>query len=687
MQGRFKLWIASIVGLLLLGFLIGFGPIRPAPKGFTVQNQFRYSLPQPVGQEKDLESANGQIGAELRAKVSDFKSAKFITPTLLEVSTFATTEQMATTDQQQILQALQPKYAGIKQEAAPEPVERPITQWGDWLAIYPPKPQIRLGLDLQGGAQVVLLARPETTLNFISPEDKPIVAITAPEQPAAVAGEKPAAPVAPAASAAKLPTSEDLSKRILASLQQVGQPIKSMELETSSTGRQLMVGRDSLLQTVATVQCVSPNRIEVKTRAKVQAEADRDENAVLRYLQDANPGVDVKLGSKRSVFIEKNTADKVRNVVERRLYAMSDIREPVIQTQGDDRVIVELPGVKDPKRVVDILGTTALLEFMLIPEKYEPQKTESDDYSTWTNKYSREDVPWEQVRAESEAPFTGADLKSNAQVTSGQGMELVVSFELLNEKKDDFRKFSGKNVGRYMAIVLDGKAQMAPVIQSEIPGNGIISGKFTPDDAAKLALLLNAGALPVPLEIAENRTVSATLGADSIRQSLLAGLIGLALVIAFMVLAYRVPGVLADIALLLYLVMLLAVLKMANATLTLPGIAAFIMSLGMAVDANILIFERLKEELYSGKTPRAAVVAGFDRAWTAILDANVTTLIGAAVLYFLGTSSVKSFAVTLFLGVIVHLFTAVTVSRWLVTMLAHTRLGQKLSVYGVPKPE
>lgn len=576
-------------------------------------------------------------------------------------------------DRQAALQALQSKYPGIREEAIAQDTEKPLWTWGTLLAIYSPRPQIRLGLDLQGGAQVVLLAQPETTMSFVSPEDRPLARLTTGETAADASGST-------------LPTAEELGRNLIKALAQEGVPANSIAQETLPPNRTLTVARDRDRRISASVEVVAPYHVLVRTRAANQQEADRDKNAAQRYLNNAYPGVEIKNDKTNSVFVEKGTADKIKEIVERRLYA-SNIREPIVQTQGDDRVIVELPGVKDPQKVVELLGTTALLEFMLIPEKYEPPATEDGDYSTWTNKYTRQDVSWEQVYAESQQEFTGADLKANARVQPGQAMELVVGFELRNERKDAFRRFTARNVGRYMAIVLDGKCQMAPVIRSEIPGAGIIEGRFTPDEAARLSLLLNAGALPVPLEIAENRTVSATLGADSIRQSLIAGMVGLALVIAFMVLAYRVPGALANIALILYLVLLMAALKLANATLTLPGIAGFIMSLGMAVDANILIFERLKEELYSGKTARAAIAAGFERAWTAILDANVTTMIGAAVLYFLGTSAIKSFAVILFLGVIVHLFTAVTVSRWLVTMFAHTRLGQRLAYYGVPKPE
>ncbi len=677
MQGRFRLWIAAVIALFVVGFLIAFAPVRPAPRGFQVQTVFKFSLPQPVVQDANqLDAVSSQLAAELKDKLTDLNYAKFTSPTEIEVATFATTEETSARDRQAALQALQSKYPGVREEALAQDTDKPLWSWGTLLAIYAPRPQIRLGLDLQGGAQVVLLAQPETTMSFISPEDRPLVR----------SADTETAPASTGASGSSLQTSEELGRNLIKALAQQGLPDNSVAQETLPPNRILTVARDHNRRVSASVEVVAPYHVLVRTRAANQQEADRDKNAVQRYLSNAYPGVEIKNDKTNSVFVEKGTADKIKEIVERRLYA-SNIREPIVQTQGDDRVIVELPGVKDPQKVVELLGTTALLEFMLIPEKYEPPATEDGDYSTWTNKYTRQDVSWEQVYAESQQEFTGADLKANSRVQPGQAMELVVGFELRNERKDAFRRFTAHNVGRYMAIVLDGKCQMAPVIRSEIPGAGIIEGRFSPDEAARLSLLLNAGALPVPLEIAENRTVSATLGADSIHQSLIAGMVGLALVIAFMVLAYRVPGALANIALILYLVLLMAALKLANATLTLPGIAGFIMSLGMAVDANILIFERLKEELYSGKTARAAIAAGFERAWTAILDANVTTMIGAAVLYFLGTSAIKSFAVILFLGVIVHLFTAVTVSRWLVTMFAHTRLGQRLEYYGVPKPQ
>jgi protein-export membrane protein SecD len=286
------------------------------------------------------------------------------------------------------------------------------------------------------------------------------------------------------------------------------------------------------------------------------------------------------------------------------------------------------------------------------------------------------------VLAESELAFTGRDLQDNAAVSPDNTTAYwVVHFELKNERKKDFLNFTRRNVGRLMAIVLDDDCQMAPSIKSEIPGAGIIEGRFDAKEASDLKLLLNAGALPVPLEVDTNRTISPTLGSDTVAASLRAGLAGFVLVLVFMIAYYRLPGLLACGALILYVLLLLAVLT-PYATMTLPGVAAFILSIGMAVDANVIIFERLKEELWSGKVIRTAIETGFDRAWTAILDANITTLIITAVLFFLGTSLIKSFAVTLFAGVCCSMFTAVTVTRWLVTMVGSSRLGENRALFG-----
>ena len=429
------------------------------------------------------------------------------------------------------------------------------------------------------------------------------------------------------------------------------------------------------------VEVLGGNRLLVTTQPEDEGAADAQQAAIEAFLKQSYPGMGVEVGEMASVLVDAETADKVKYIIEQRLFRLGEIREPVIQKQGFDRIIVQMPGIRDPERVLDILKSTAMLEFRLIPEKYEPVDTLT--YKEWKDADSGQSVSWDLVRAESGVEFTGRDLKPNAKVQSGQTGDWVVGFELRTEQKDDFNEFTRRNIGRIMAIVLDRECQMAPVIRSAIPGAGIIEGNMSPEDASDLKLLLNAGALPVPLEIVENRTVSATLGQDSITHSLNAALIGLVAVMIFMIVYYRLPGLLANLALLLYLVLVVAITAYTEVTLTLPGIAGLILTLGTAVDANIIIFERLKEELWARKSMRSAVAAGFDRAWTAILDANVTTLLAAAVLYWLGTSLIKGFAIMLFIGVICSLFTAVTVTRWLLTMVAEARWAQKRALYGV----
>jgi preprotein translocase subunit SecD len=251
-----------------------------------------------------------------------------------------------------------------------------------------------------------------------------------------------------------------------------------------------------------------------------------------------------------------------------------------------------------------------------------------------------------------------------------------------------FADFTSQNVGKYLAIVLDKRVISCPTIQTAITdGSGRITGKFTLQEAKDLVIVLKYGSLPVPLEVVENRTVGATLGQDSVRKSLVAGAIGLLIVIAFMLIYYRLPGFLADVALLLYAAVVLALFKLIPVTLTLPGIAGFILSIGMAVDANILIFERTKEELRWGKTLGAAIEAGFARAWTSIRDSNVSTMITCAILFWFGlnfgASIIRGFALTLFIGVAVSMFTAITVTRTLLRAILNTEYAKSRWAFGL----
>ncbi len=664
MPARHKYWIATIILLFAVSFLMGFAPIQsPEGGGFTVQSTFRYPFAEPLVSDAAQRFAKSeQIQKLLEEAGVVTMSVTLLDNSTLEVETAAVTDEEAQKDKQAVTQILQENFEGVGQPQTPpsQAGQQPLWQPFDNLAIYPPSPQIKLGLDLQGGAHVVLRCLSQATMHFTSPEDKPLVRL---DQEAAT---------------------EDESNQLQG--YQPGETRASLREKVKAVLVRKGVPADEI-----TVEVPTPGLLVVRTRANDKSTVEKHQEIVYQFLQSNYPGVEIKKKDPETVFIGKNTADKVKNIVSRRLYAMSDIREPVIQQQGDDQIIVELPGVKDPQRVLGILQSTAQLEFRLIPARYTLAggAAEAGDYSQWIDEASNDVVPWQQVYHSSEQAFTGADLKSNARPQPGQAMDFVVAFELRAEKSTAFGDFTRRNVGRIMAIVLDEECQMAPVIRSPITGGrGVIEGSFDAQEAGDIALLLNAGALPVPLEIAENRTVSATLGQDTINRSLIAGGIAFGFVILFMIGFYRLPGMVAGVALILYVLLLLAVLVFVGATMTLPGVAGLILSIGFAVDANVIIYERLKEELWSGRTMRSAVEAGFNRAWTAILDANVTTLIVAAVLYFLGTSLIKSFAVVLFLGICVSLFTAVTVTRWMITMVGRTSLGQNLSLYGVkPRAE
>ena len=390
---------------------------------------------------------------------------------------------------------------------------------------------------------------------------------------------------------------------------------------------------------------------------------------------DIRQGLDLKGGAHlvfeadMGAIIESDREDSikgVREIIARRidLYGVS---EPLIQTSSDGdryRIIAELPGVKNTKEAIDLIGQTAQLDFREEPN--EPQAaSESGGSQPSILDFQKTDL-------------TGKDL-AKAQVEfnqSGTGAP-VVALGFTDEGKDKFGELTKRNVGKRLAIYLDEMLLTAPVVQQPITtGDAVISGDFTVNEAKNLAIQLNAGALPVPVTVVEERTVGATLGQDSVFRSLRAGIIGLGLVILFMAAYYGRLGAIADLALIVYGLLTLAMYKLIPITLTLPGLAGFILSVGMAVDANILIFERMKEEERSGKPWRTAMELGFGRAWDSIKDANVATLMTAFVLLnpfewsFLPTSGLaRGFALTLAIGVLTGLFTGIVVTRTFLRVL------------------
>jgi preprotein translocase subunit SecD len=373
--------------------------------------------------------------------------------------------------------------------------------------------------------------------------------------------------------------------------------------------------------------------------------------------------------------------DQMVGIIERRVN-VSGLTEARVRKQMPDKLIVELPGVREPEKALELIRKTAVLKFQHIPPDITVQRSSESKATQFYRE--NEEIPAKTVLDEAPTIMTGDELEPKCTVGNDPGGGgAMVLFRWKQQAGDKFREFTKFHIKQHLAIVLDGEVISAPEIRDEIGHQGQITGDFTVTEATELANLLNAGALPVPLTVEENRVVSATLGQDSINASLWAGLIGLLAVLVFMVAYYRLPGLLADLALIIYGLLILFALRLFNATLTLPGIAGIIISLGMAVDANVIIFERLKEELRTGKTIKSAIEAGFNRAWTAILDSNVCSLLTGFVLWSLGTPAIKGFAIALVIGVGVSMFTAITITRLFIDITADTSAAEKPAWFGV----
>lgn len=364
------------------------------------------------------------------------------------------------------------------------------------------------------------------------------------------------------------------------------------------------------------------------------------------------------------------------------------VSEPTIQKQGEDRILVQLPGMQDSARAKALIGRTARLEFKMVDEK-------GDLEAALAGRIPPGDVVLYGERKDkatgqkSREPYLlkkrtviSGDLLSDARVSiDNQYGESYVSVTFNSQGGRKFAQLTGESVGQRMAIVLDNAVYSAPVIQEKIEGGRArITGSFTPEEAHDLAIVLRAGALPAPVSIMEERTVGPTLGSDSIRQGLFAMVVGGGLVLAFMVMYYHGFGLLANTAVVVNVLILMAVLAMMQATLTMPGIAGAVLLVGMSVDANVLIYERIREELRLGKTPLAAIDHGYDRAFMTIMDSHVTTLVTALILFQFGTGPVRGFAVTLSIGLVASLFTAVFMTRVMVGLILRNRRPKTLSI-------
>jgi preprotein translocase subunit SecD len=390
---------------------------------------------------------------------------------------------------------------------------------------------------------------------------------------------------------------------------------------------------------------------------------------------------EVKATEKRAV---EQAIETIRNRVDQ-----FGVTEPLIVGQGDRDILVQLPGVKDPERAIALIGKTAQLEFHMLDESMSPEQAQSQGvpfgsevlYDKQVDPTTRQVLGRGQPYLVQKRIMMTGDVIKDAKVQINQQYnEPYVSMEFNSVGARIFERITGENVGKRMAIILDGVVQSAPVIRERIPGgNAQISGSFTMEDASDLTIALRSGSLPAPVKILERRTVGPSLGLDSIKSGLYSAGLGSLLVVAFMVVYYKGTGFVADLALIINLVLIGATMSLFGATLTLPGIAGIALTVGMAVDANVLINERIREELRLGKSPLNAVEAGYDKAFTAILDSNLTTIIAAVALYAFGTGPIKGFAVTLTIGLVWSMFTAITGTRvvfdWILTRGGVKRLS------------
>ncbi len=506
-----------------------------------------------------------------------------------------------------------------------------LAVWG----VYPPGEKVRLGLDLKGGVHLVLRVQTDDALRL---------------------------------------ETESSMERLRQAASDGGIALASATQVNTSTFQ---------------VEGVSqPRDTEFRQLADDQVGLvfDRESGVGGSYTFTLKPNIEVTLR-------EESVAQAIQTI-ERRVNELG-VTEPIVAQHGSggDQILVQLPGVEDVARAKEIIRSTALLELKLVEQGPAPtreavlqssggQVQPNMEVATGVSEFAvASGGPPETVfyLVRKVAAVSGRDLRT-ARPTLDESNQPAVSFSLNQDGARQFGRVTGENVGRQLAIILDGRVQSAPRIESRIAGEGRITGSFTQEEAQDLALVLRSGALPASLTYLEERTVGPTLGADSIRAGITASLGGLAVVTLFMLFYYRLAGINAIVSISMNLLVLLAFMAYVNATMTLPGIAGFILTIGMGVDSNVLIFERIKEELATAKGVRAAVAAGFDRVFLTILDTHIASLIAAGFLFQFGTGPIRGFATTLFFGLLSNVFTAVFVSRTLFELVLGRRQGARVSI-------
>lgn len=429
---------------------------------------------------------------------------------------------------------------------------------------------------------------------------------------------------------------------------------------------------DSARQTLREHRIRYQNLSADSSSVKVKIDNLNARNQAMGYFRKLEDGLNVSVNDSGTIEIKytdqalaqlrARVLDQSIEIVRRRIDELGT-KEPVIQSQGIDRIVVQLPGVQNPEEVKQLLGKTAKMSFHLVDDRTNAADARRGKLNSASRVVSGMDGGEYVISRKS---VVGGENLVDSQVSFQDG-GAVVSFKFDNVGGRKFGEVTKNNIGRQLAIVLDNEVISAPVIQSAIMGgSGVITGNFTSEDANELAMLLRSGALPAPLEVLEERTVGAGLGADSIQAGIFASVIGLIAVVVFMVAAYGLFGLFTTVAVFMNLFLMLGAMSFIGTTLTLPGIAGIILTIGMAVDANVLIFERMREEVKNGRSTKDAAEAGFTEAWNTILDSNLTTLVAGFVLFWFGTGPVRGFAVTLTIGIITSMFTSVTVSRLII---------------------
>ena len=504
-----------------------------------------------------------------------------------------------------------------------------VSIWG----FYPPQKKVRLGLDLQGGVHLVLRVQTDDALR----------------------------------------------------------------LDTETTMEQLREGVEAKGLTNVTFTGVDPTRFKVDGVPQAQDAAFREAAIEIetRFNRESGTGGSYSFVMKPNMIVQlrEDAVEQALQTIERRVNELG-VAEPIVARTGaaGDQIMVQLPGVSNPQRAKDIIRSTALLELKLVEDGPASTKEQLLQTRGGVLPGNMEVVPGVSDtgapgdRAETVyymvrkvAAVTGRDLR-NAKPSLDENNRPAVSFSLNTDGARKFGKATGENIGRRLAIILDGRVQSAPVIEGRIFDEGRISGVFTQQEVQDLSLILRSGALPASLTYLEERTVGPSLGADSIRSGVTAALGGLGLVVVFLLLYYKLSGINAIASMVINLVVLLAMMSYLDATMTLPGIAGFILTIGMGVDSNVLIFERIKEELAAQKGVKQAIAAGFDRVFLTILDTHVASLISAAFLFQFGTGPIRGFATTLSIGLLSNVFTSVFVSRTLFELVLSRRRAATLSI-------